>query len=205
MQEIKEKVLELISKYEEQLTAKGIKIKISKKYVETAVPETSGSYISPNSSILKILDRVLNERREKKKGYHFENNKYHSVAITVIPLDKKSVEIGECREYAFVFKKIERAHIGLEPQKITYQENRLLAKIEKRVLKILKKNNKKTAQQICQNTFWDACRYTSSPKYAYKNKFCGKEHDTWDTIFMVLSIALVITFFATVWAITKLI
>ena len=81
-------------------------------------------------------------------------------------------------------------------------------KLQKMIDQLDKKNaapRKKTAQQICQNTFWDACRYTNSPKYAYKNKFCGKEHDTWDTIFMVLSIALVITFFATVWAITKLI
>ena len=205
MQEIKEKVLEMISKYEEQLTAKGIKIIVFKKYTETEVSERYGNHTSPGGAIFNSIDRAIDRNTEIKNGYHFEKNKYHSIILSVIPLDKKSVKTTECREYAFILKKVERAHIGLEPRRKTYQENQLLAKIEKRILKILKKNNKKTAQQICQNTFWDACRYAHSAKYAYKNKFCDKERDTWDIIFIILAVAVVITFFTTVWTITKLI
>ncbi|MBR2313192.1 MAG: hypothetical protein IKA46_07920 [Clostridia bacterium] len=102
-------------------------------------------------------------------------------------------------------KKTEQAHLGQEPQRKTYKEAKLLSKIEKRILKILKNTNKKTSQQICKNTFWDACRYAHSPKYEYKPEFCGKERFTWDVIFMFLAVAIVVAILAIAWGITKLV
>lgn len=66
MQEIKNKILEIIDKYEEQLTAKGIKIALSKKYVETDVPERSGGYGNAGQAIFNIFERANDRKKEKK-------------------------------------------------------------------------------------------------------------------------------------------
>ena len=204
LQEIKTKAMSLIDKYREPLTSKGIKIVLSKRYIEMEVEERSGGYAYAGQAIFNIFDRANDRKKEKEKGYNFEKNKYHSIVITVIPLDKTLVSVSDCREYAFVLKKAERAHLGLEPQKKIYQEEKVLAKIEKRILRILKKADKKSVQKVCKNSFWDACRYAHSPKYAYKTKFCGKERFTWDMIFMFLAVAIVVAIILVAWAITKL-
>ena len=204
LQDIKTKIISLVDKYRGQLASKGIKIIISKRYVETEVEERSGGYANAGQAIFNIFDRVNDRKKEKENGYNFEKNKYHSIVITVIPLDKTLVSVSDCREYAFVLKKTERAHLGLEPQKKIYQEEKVLAKIEKRILRILKKADKKSVQKVCKNTFWDACRYAHSSKYAYKTEFCGKDRFTWDMIFMFLTVAVVIAILATAWTIIKL-
>ena len=205
MQEIKVKALELVDKYAEQLEFHGIKIILSKKYTETEVRERSSVYGNAGQAVFNIFDRAIDRKKEKEKGYNFERNKYHSIVITVVPLDKALAGIAECREYAFVLKKVERAHLGQEPQKKSYQEAKVLAKIEKKILKILKKACKKSPQQICKNTFWDACRYAHSTKYEYKTKFCGKERFTWDMIFMFLAVAVVVAVILAVWSMTEFI
>ena len=204
MQDIKSKALELIDMYKDQLESNGIKIVISKRYIETEVRERSG-YGNAGQAIFNIFERANDRKREKEEGYNFENNKYHCIVITVIPLDKTLICVEECREYAFVLKKVERAHIGLEPQKKIYQEEKVLAKIEKRILKLLQKADKSSVQKICKNTFWDACRYANSPKYEYKTKFCGKERFTWDMIFMFLAVAIFVAIIAFAWGIKKLV
>ena len=99
----------LVDKYREQLASKGIKIVISKRYVETEVEERSGGYANAGQAIFNIFDRVNDRKKEKENGYNFEDNKYHSLVITVTPLDKTLVSVSDCREYAFVLKKVERA------------------------------------------------------------------------------------------------
>ncbi|MBR4873502.1 MAG: hypothetical protein IKV00_06665, partial [Clostridia bacterium] len=205
LQDIRTKITELVDKYRDQLASKGIKIDISKKYAETEVKERPRGYACAASAIFNILDRAIDRKKEKEKGYNFERNKYHSIILTVVPLDAKLVNIKECREYAFVLKKTERAHLGQEPQRKIYQEAEVLSKVEKRILKILKNTDKKTLPQICKNTFWDACRYAHSPKYQYKTKFCGKERFTWDMIFMFLAVAIFVAIIAFAWGITKLV
>ena len=203
MQDIKTKALELIDKYKERLESKGIKIVLSKRYTETEVEERADGYAYAGQAIFNIFDRAIDRKKEKKKGYNFEKNIYHSIVITVLPLDKTLVSTVECREYAFVIKKVERAHLGQEPEKKNYQEAEVLEKIEKRILQILKKADKKSPQQVCKNSFWDACRYANSPKYGYKTKFCGKERFTWDMIFMFLAVTIVVAVIVVAWAITK--
>ena len=205
MQDIKTKIISLVDKYREQLASKGIKIVISKRYVETEVEERSGGHANAGQAIFNIFDRVNDRKKEKENGYNFEKNKYHNIVITVIPLDKTLVSVSDCREYAFILKKVKRTHLGLEPQKKIYQEEKVLTKIEKRILRILKKADNKSVQKVCKNTFWDACRYTHSPKYQYKTKFCGKERFTWDMIFMFLAVAIFVAIIAFACGITKLI
>lgn len=205
MQEIKTKASALIDKYKERLESKGIRIILSKRYVEMEVEERSGGYANSGQAIFNIFERAYDRKKEKEKGYNFEKNKYHSIVITVTPLDKALVGVADCREYAFVLKKVVRAHLGQEPQKMSYQEEKILAKIEKRILKILKMADKSSAQKICQNTFWDACRYAHSPKYGYKTEFCGKERYTWDMIFMFLAVAIFVVVIGVAWVATQLI
>ena len=180
-------------------------ISVSKRYVETEVEERSGGYANAGQPIFNIIDRANDRRKEKEKGYNYEKNKYHCLVLTVAPLDEKAVDRKECREYAFVLHKKTRAHIGQEPQQRSCAGAKVLSKIEKRIWKILKKAEKKTAQQVCQNTFRDAFQYAHSPKYEYKTRFCGKERSSWDMIFMFSAVAIVAAVLAIAWGITKLV
>jgi hypothetical protein len=205
MQDIKNKAIEIIEKYEDKLTAKGIKITVSKKYFESAVLERHNSYGGVVGAYFSYLDRARDRRDEIKNGYNFEKNKYHCLVLTLSPLDKTKLTHKDCREYAFLLKKAERAHIGIEPQRKSYEEAKVLAKIEKRIVKILKKAETQTVQQIYKNTIFDALRYVSSSKYEYKEKFCGKDRHTWDTIHMILCAAGTLLFLIIAYGIIELI
>ena len=205
MKEIRNKVLELIDKYQDQLAAKGIEIVLSKKYTEETVGERSSSYAYAGSAIINSIERALDKKREAEKGYHFEPNKWHSLVLTIVPLDKKLVHRTSRREYAFVLKQVVRPHVGEKPVETVYQEEKVLQKIEKTILKILKKADKMTAQQVCKDTFRDAFRYCLLSKYGYKDNFCGKDRFTWDMIFLFLAVAICVGIIAIAWAITNLI
>ena len=102
-------------------------------------------------------------------------------------------------------KQVVRPYIGEAPEETFYNEEKILAKIEKTILKILKKADKMSVQQVCQDTFWDALRYSFFSKYGYKNNFCGKDRFTWDMIFMFLAVAICVGIIVIAWAITNLI
>lgn len=204
MTDIRDRVLELIKKYENQLTQKGIALALSKKYVEEEVREkSSGAY--SRTIILNALERARNKKREIEKGYNFEPNKWHSLVLTIVPLDKKLVHRTSRREYAFVLKQVVRPHVGEAPVETVYQEEKVLRKIEKAILKILKKADKMSVQQVCKDSFRDAFRYSFFSKYAYKENFCGKDRFTWDMIFMFLAVAICVGIIVIAWAITNLI
>ena len=204
MTDIRDRVLELIKKYEDQLTQKGIAIALSKKYVEEQVQEKSGNAYS-KTIILNAMERARLKKREVEKGYNFEPNKWHSLVLTLVPLDKKLVHRTLRREYAFVLKQVVRPYIGEAPEETFYNEEKIFAKIEKTILKILKKADKMSVQQVCQDTFWDALRYSFFSKYGYKNNFCGKDRFTWDMIFMFMAVAICVGIIVIAWAITNLI
>ena len=204
MTDIRDRVLELIKKYENQLTQKGIALALSKKYVEEKVQEKSNNAYS-RTIILNALERARNKKREIEKGYNFEPNKWHSLVLTIVPLDKKLVHRTSRREYAFVLKQVVRPHVGEAPVETVYQEEKVLRKIEKTILKILKKADKMSVQQVCKDSFREAFRYSFFSKYAYKENFCGKDRFTWDMIFMFLAVAICVGIIVIAWAITNLI
>lgn len=173
MKELKDRVQALIDKYAPELSNKGLEISLSKRYFETDVRERAGT-----------IERAMDHKEEKKKGYNYEKNKYHSFIIAVCPIEKNAVRREECREYAFNIKKVERAHVGLEPRRIVYSEDRILSKIEKRITKILKRAEKNTVRKVCQNNIIDAFRYAMHQKYEYKERFLGKERFSWEMIFV---------------------
>ena len=69
-------------------------------------------------------------KKEKENGYNYERNRYHCIVISIIPSNPSALKRAECRDYAFLLEKAERAHIGQEPRKISYEKDKVLAKID---------------------------------------------------------------------------
>ena len=189
MKELKEKAQSLIDMYSSELADKGLKILLSKRYFISKVGERPGMH--GVGAIFNPIARARDHKEEKEKGYNYEQNSYHCFILTVCPNDKKSLRRDECREYAFILKKVERAHIGQEPRRVSYHEEKILSKIEKQTLKILKKANKNSVHKVCQNNIIDAFRYAMHPKYEYKDRFLGKQRLSWEMIFILVFCVLV--------------
>lgn len=202
MQEIIEKVNAVLEKYSEQLESKGIKVTVSKRYFEESVGERTGN--TESMAIFNEIDRALDRKREKKKGYHHIRNRYHVIVLSVVPADKDNIRREYCRDYAFCIHKVERAHIGMEPKKYTYEEQKILSKIEKRINKVLRKSQKNTPQKVCEDTLFDAIRYTA-PRYGYKRRFLNKERANWELIFLISFSVLTPAVALVIWLIGKLV
>ena len=202
MKELKEKAQALIDKYTPELSSKGLKILLSKRYFESNVSERSSVYYA-TGMILNSIDRARDRKKEKENGYNYVKNRYHYFVLTVCPIEKNMIKREECREYAFLLKKVERPHIGLEPRLIVAREEKVLSKIEKQILKILKKAEKRSAQKACQNTIIDAFRYAMHPKYEYKERFLGKGRFSWEMIFLSAFCLLVFGSLFIIWLFTK--
>ena len=182
MQEIIEKVNAVLDKYSTQLENNGIKVTVSKRYFEESVGERIGN--TGNTAIFNEIDRALDRKREKNKGYHHIRNRYHVIVLSVIPTKKNIVRREYCRDYAFCIHKVERAHIGTEPKKYTYEEQKILSKIEKCINKIIRKSQKNSPRKVCKDTLFDVIRYTA-PRYGYRRKILNIEKTDWELIFLV--------------------
>ena len=202
MKELKEKAQALIDKHTPELSSKGLKILLSKRYFESNVSERSSGYYA-TGMILDSIDRARDRKKEKENGYNYVKNRYHYFVLTVCPIKKNMIKREECRDYAFLLKKVERPHIGLEPRLIVAREEKVLSKIEKQILKILKKAEKRSAQKACQNTIIDAFRYAMHPKYEYKERFLGKGRFSWEMIFLFAFCLLVFGSLFIIWLFTK--
>ena len=202
MQKFKARVQELADKYESRLAEKGIKVSVSKRYFESEVIESSGS--GGNGAILDSAFRARDRKREKDQGYNYQRNRYHCIVLSVLPLEKKNSLREDSKDYSFMLRKVERAHIGQEPRRIAYAEDKLLGRIEKRILKILKKAERQSPEDVCKNRLPDALRYTFSGGYGYKKSYCGKDKLTWDIIFASCFAAAVIVLILAGWIFSEL-
>ena len=201
MKELKEKAQALIDQYSPELADKGLKILLSKRYFESEVGERSGMH--GVGAIFNSIDRARDHKEEKEKGYNYERNRYHYFVLTVCPIEKSARRRDNCREYAFTLKKVERAHIGQEPRRVNYNEDKILSKIEKRILKILRKAEHSLPETVCRNNILDAFRYSVHHKYEYKDRFLGKERFSWEMIFLSLFCILVFGSLFVAWLISK--
>ena len=200
MQEIIEKVNVILEKYSEQLADSGIKVTVSKRYFEESVGEQIRH--SGESIILNEIEKSLDRKREKKEGYHHIRNRYHVIVLSVIPIHKDIFRREYCRDYAFCIHKVERAHIGMEPKKYIYEEQKILSKIEKRINKLLRKSQKNTPQKVCKDNLFDAIRYTA-PRYGYKRRFLNRERADWELIFLISFGVLALVVALMIWLIGK--
>jgi hypothetical protein len=201
VQEIIKKVNVILEKYSEQLADNGIKVTVSKRYFEESVGEQIRH--SGESIILNEIEKSLDRKREEKKGYHHIKNRYHVIVLSVIPFKKDIVRREYCRDYAFYIHKIERPHIGTEPKKFIYEEQKILSKIEKRINKLLRKTQRNTPQKVCKDNLFDAIRYTA-PRYGYKRRFLNKERADWELIFLISFGVLALVVALMIWLIGKL-
>ena len=94
MQEIIEKVNVVLEKYRDQLASNGIKVTVSKRYFEESVGERIGN--TGNTAIFNEIDKALDRKREKKKGYRHTRNRYHVIVLSVIPTDKDIIRRDYC-------------------------------------------------------------------------------------------------------------
>ena len=199
MQEFKEKAQELIDNYDELLLQNGLKIRISNRYFEAAVHERWGSH-GKGQQILTLIDRAIDDKKEKKK-YYYQKNRYHSIVLTLMP-ENDTVPLEMCRDYAFVIKKAERSHIGEEPRKIAYKEEKLLSKIEKQLQKVVKRASNNNAEKVCKDTVFDALRYSLLVKYQYKKRILGKSATFFHSLFFALSALLAIALVIFLWIVS---
>lgn len=197
MNETKNKAQEILDRYEDRLLSAGIRIDLSKKYFESNVSDRQTYHPNNITMLINVISKDVERKREKK--YKRVPNRYHSLVLTVLPDDKKLIRCDLCRDWAFLLSKIERAHTGEAPQRVEYEENKVLSKIEKRVEKILKTAEEKGTQNACRDTVLDALRYMHSRKYAYKKTVLGKDRFFWDIAFTLFFAAVALfVFFAVV-------
>ena len=200
MQEFKEKVQSLIDKYSPKLSKNELKIRISKRYFETDVHERWGSH-GKGQQIFNIIDKAIDDKKEKKK-YYYQKNRYHTIVLTLMP-ENDTVPFEICRNYAFVIKKTERAHIGEEPRKIAYEEEKLLLKIEKLLQKAVKRASNNNAEKVCKDTVFDALRYSLLVKYQYKKRILGKSATFFHSLFFAISCVLAIALVIFLWFVSR--
>lgn len=201
MEELRERARALIARYTPALNAKGLQIALSKRYMESDVCKRSGG--RGVAAIFNSIDRARDRWEEEKQGYNYEKNKYHYLILTLCPTEPGSVVREECREYAFVLRKVERAHIGLAPREVIYREDRILSGIEKWLQRVLKRAEKTSAERMCRNGILDAFRYALHPKYEYKERFLGKDRSAWETIFLAVGCILIFGGLFLLWLFTK--
>lgn len=191
----------LIESYREVLAQSGICLTLSKRYFEEAVGERTGDV--GRNAIFNEMDRARDRKREKDLGYHHVRNRYHVIVLSVCPIEAGTVRREDCREYAFFLRKTERAHVGEAPTERSCGEQKVLRGIEKRILKIVRKSRKSPPQKVCQNTLWDAIRYTL-PRYGYKKRFLNKDRADWEILCLIGFGVLALAFALGIWLIGKL-
>ena len=186
MQDLIKRTKNIIDKYKDELTKLGIKITVSRNQYETAVHERHRK-----NSPFNVIDYGIDYKRETERGYKFQSNKYIGIILKVLPLEDGILKQEDCREYSFTFIKTERACLGDEPKHIKYNEDVIISKINKLVLKIIKNSKNKTPKKICKNTIKDVFRYTHRSEYKYIDKVLGKDTLFWDMMFAI-GLALVV-------------
>lgn len=184
MQNIMNKVEALVSDYESALLERGIACSVSKRYFEAKTQKP----LHNNRSLLDVLFRRMAEKRENEK-FHHQRNRTHCVVLRFVPTDTKLVKKAECREYAYILSEISRPEEGFAPKDKAHCEERILRKIEKRILRILRKAEKKNAVEVCRCTKADVARYFFLSPYGYMKKLAGYDRDTLDIVITAIVLA----------------
>ena len=124
--------------------------------------------------------------------------------MTKEQIEKLGITFTEGMTDDDVVKALSKKHAEYETEKA--KQKGIIDKYSSEIADYKKeKADKMSVQQVCQDTFWDALRYSFFSKYGYKNNFCGKDRFTWDMIFMFLAVAICVGIIVIAWAITNLI
>ncbi len=198
MQQVMDKIETLVEEYEDALLEKGLICSVSKKYFETKVSLSSHhSY-----TLLDNIFRHIAYKRESKYFKH-QRNRQHCAVLCFCPANKEFLKKSECKEYAFALYEVFRHEEGFSPKEKIYNEKTVLNKIEKRIRKVLKSAEKKSAVRICKCTKFDLLRYFFKTEYGYKKTIFGIDRNTLDTIFSVSFIVVFLIIILIVYLNTK--
>jgi len=191
--ELKEKALDLLGQFSEELASKGLACEISQKYSQHRI---SPSSFNPHHRgfLFVLFETFLRRIKQSREKEIFKNqpDRYYTLVLKFIPCDKALVKKVDCKEYSFLCKKITRYEAGYTPKKKEYQENKILNKIEKRIRKTLNNANKMSVEKICKNDFWSNLRYLNSEKYHYKKTVFGKDKNFVELVIGLTAFAIII-------------
>ena len=193
MHNFMKKATALVASYNEKLAQNGIRAELSRRYFETKVEE----YSPTNPSLIDYAICRRARKREKKNGYNFRDNSFYCIVLGLSPLEKGIVPREYIREYSFILRSTERLYIGDAPKENSRAHDKILAKIEKRLRKILKRSQCEPPERVCRDTVWDALRYMGR-NYTYKSKVLGRLRAEVEIIFTVLFTVLVFAAFLAV-------
>jgi len=203
MKRLKEKAQAVVDRFADKLMENGIKVTLSVKYFESPVLHHADIVDGADSAVFDLIERSVNEKREKANGYNYKRNKYRCLVLTVCPYAKSTTPKNTRREYAFIAEKLFRRHIGIAPKHIFYDHDKIIKKVSKRIGKILKSATYKGAEAASRNNFTDLLRYTVSSKYGYKKHYFGKSRWTWELIIDCIAVGLTIALVLLLWIIQK--
>ena len=176
-----ENVTKLIDQYNGMLAEHGTKITIHRRSFKEEVE--AYNYQSQHS-LLNMLEYIFINKKIEEKKYHHIPNHYKLLVLQVNPISKKIANKKDCKKYAFLVYQLSRAHQGDKPIEWQRKEQSVIAKVEKRLKKLLKRAEKSTSPVWCGNTLWDALRYSFSKKYEYLENYCGKSRNFWEMLWM---------------------
>jgi len=178
-----EKVTELLNKYNTMLVNYGIEITLHRRSFTEEVEKINhyGDY-----SIFNLLEYIFINRKIEEKKYHHIPNRYKLLVLQVKPTRKTSANQKDYKTYAFLVYQFLRAHQGDSPLEWQRKEQSVVAKVEKRLKKLLKRAKKSASPDWCNNTLWDALRYSVANKYGYIENYCGKSRYFWEVLWICL-------------------
>jgi hypothetical protein len=172
-----EKASELVDQYHVMFVEHGIEITIRRRVFEEDVDPCG---------IHGALEYILIKKKIEAKKYHGVPNRYRLLVLQVHPISKlidaKKDAKENDKQYAFSVYRLFRAKHGDKPIEWQPKEQAVLAKIEKRLKKLLGKAKRAASPNWCSNTLWDALRYSNSRKYNYIESYCGKSRDFWEML-----------------------
>lgn len=175
-----EKVTELINQYNTMLIEHGVEITVHRRSFTEDVEKYNnyGWY-----SLFNLLEYIFINKKIEEKKYHHTPNRYKLLVLQVNPI-RKNRNKKDYKKYAFVAYQFSRAHQGEKPIEWQCKEQSMIAKVEKRLKKLLERAKKSTSPDWCKNTLWDALRYSFATKYNYIENYCGKSRYFWEVLWI---------------------
>lgn len=194
-----EKVTKLINQYNGMFVGHGIEITIHRRSFKE---EVEAYNYQSKYSFINMLEYIFINKKVEEKKYHHIPNHYKLLVLQITPISRTIVDKKDCKKYAFLVYQLSRAHQGDKPIEWQRKEQSIIAKVEKRINKLLKQSKKSTSPDWYRDTLWDALRYSFSKKYGYLDNYCGKSRFFWETLWICV-VALPVLLFAIIGLITS--
>lgn len=187
-----DKITELVNQYNGMLLEHGVEVTVHRRSFKEEVKTYNHQ---SRNRLFNMLEYIYIKKKIENEKYHHIPNHYKLIVLQVTPTTKSIADKKECKKYAFLVYQRSRAHLGDKPIEMQRKEQSVIAKIEKRLKKVLDKVQRTTSEKLYKDTLWDSLRYTFSIKYGYLKNYCGKSRFFWEILWLCI-IALPILLFA---------